>query len=242
MTGRWIVSAGRGPLAFDGSRQADPARGASRQTADLRGRPAAFLDRDGVINEGSPDPDTGLLESPLRVEDVRLLPGAATALRELAGAGYALVCVSNQPAAAKGKVSLERLRAVHERVVELLAREGARLDASRLCPHHPDGVIDELSGPCDCRKPAPGMLLDAAQALEIDLGASWLLGDTDADVQAGSAAGCRTVLIEYPGSAHKRVGRITPSLRATDLADGVAQLLHEASVPRSPKRPGSSVW
>jgi len=189
------------------------------------GRRAAFLDRDGVLNEGTPDPDSGLLESPLRVADVRLLTGVAAALRELAQAGYALVCVSNQPSAAKGKATVGQLRAVHERVIELLALEGACLDVSLLCPHHPEGVVEELSGPCACRKPAPGMLLDAANVYGLDLGASWMLGDTDTDVEAGQTAGCRTVVIEYAGSAHKRLGRTSPDLRAVDLADGVAQLL-----------------
>jgi D-glycero-D-manno-heptose 1,7-bisphosphate phosphatase len=114
---------------------------------------------------------------------------------------------------------------VHERVLDLLAEEGVSLDGSRLCPHHPEGVVEELSTSCDCRKPAAGMLLDAARALELDLNASWMLGDADTDVQAGTTAGCRTVLVEYPGNAHKRGGRVTPTLRAEDLDDGVAQLL-----------------
>jgi histidinol-phosphate phosphatase family protein len=199
----------------------------------MAGGPATvFLDRDGVLNEGRPDPDSGLLESPLTVEDVRLIPGAAAALGKLADAGYALVCVSNQPAAAKGKIAVDQLLAVHERVIELLAREGVCLDASRLCPHHPQGVVDELSGACDCRKPAPGMLLDAADALELDLGSSWILGDTDADVAAGQAAGCRTVLIEYQGSAHKRSGKASPNLLAADLSAGVAQLLGPSAADR----------
>lgn len=188
-------------------------------------RAAAFLDRDGVLNEGMTDPGSGLFESPLRVEDVRLVPGAAAALRELAESGFALVCASNQPAAAKGKLSLAELLAVHEQLIDLLAREGVSLDASLLCPHHPDGVVADLSGPCACRKPAPGMLLDAAGALGLDLDASWMVGDTDADVQAARAAGCHAALVEYQGSAHKRSGRASPDLRAVDLAQGVAQLL-----------------
>jgi D-glycero-D-manno-heptose 1,7-bisphosphate phosphatase len=215
VSGRWSISSDRGPLVL--APASTPAR--------PPGRPAAFLDRDGVLNDAVPDPVSGALESPLAVEDVRLLPRAVEAARELAQAGYALVCVSNQPAAAKGKTTLARLQAVHERVVELLEAEGVQLEASRLCPHHPEGIVGELSGPCTCRKPAPGMLLDVAAALAIDLGASWMLGDTDADVQAGRAAGCRTVLIEYPGSAHKRLGRASPDALAADLADGVAQLL-----------------
>jgi D-glycero-D-manno-heptose 1,7-bisphosphate phosphatase len=136
-----------------------------------------------------------------------------------------LACVSNQPVAAKGKTSLPELLALHERVLALLAREGVRLDASRLCPHHPDGVVAELSGPCNCRKPAAGMLLDVARAQGLDLRASWMLGDTDSDVKAGKTAGCRTVLVEYPPSAHKRLGEASPDFRAADLAEGVAQVL-----------------
>jgi D-glycero-D-manno-heptose 1,7-bisphosphate phosphatase len=195
----------------------------------VSGRPAAFLDRDGTLNEFVPDPGSGLPESPLRAADVRLIEGAGAAARQLAQAGFALVCVSNQPAAAKAKVSLEQLLAVHERVLELLREEGVQLDAFRLCLHHPQGVVPELSRPCRCRKPAPGMLLDAAEELGLDLASSWMLGDTDSDVVAAHAAGCRAVLIEHPGSAHKRADDATPDLVASDLADGVAQLLDQRS-------------
>ncbi len=191
------------------------------------GRPAAFLDRDGTLNEAVTDPASGMPESPLKVEDVRLLPGAAAAAAKLADAGYVLVCASNQPAAAKGKVALDDLLSVHERVIALLAELGVQLEASLLCPHHPDGVVSELSRPCACRKPAPGMLVDAAAALKLDLESSWMLGDTDTDMAAGHAAGCRTVLIDYPPSAHKRSGRSRQELLATDLEDGVAQLLDQ---------------
>jgi len=189
------------------------------------GRPAAFLDRDGTLNQAVPDPDSGMPESPLSVDDVRLLPAAAAAAGKLADAGYALVCVSNQPAAAKGKVTVGQLLAVHERALTLLAQQGIQVEISLLCLHHPDGVLGELSRPCACRKPAPGMLLDAAAELELDLGSSWMLGDTDTDIAAGHAAGARTVLIEYPPSAHKRSGTSTQELLATDIADAAARLL-----------------
>jgi D-glycero-D-manno-heptose 1,7-bisphosphate phosphatase len=188
------------------------------------GTPAVFLDRDGVLNQLVPDPDSGVGESPLRVADVRLIPGAAAAMSLLRAAGYCVVCVTNQPAAAKGKTSVSELEAIQRRVVELLAAEGAHLDTWRMCLHHPEGVVLELSGGCDCRKPAPGMLLDAARELDLDLSCSWLLGDTDADMQAGRAAGCRTGLIEHPASAHKRAGA-TFDLLASDLGDATAQLL-----------------
>jgi D-glycero-D-manno-heptose 1,7-bisphosphate phosphatase len=212
----------RAPIAFGALGPGTAGAGtAGARAATRERRPAAFLDRDGVLNAGVPDPDSGRLESPLAVDDVRLLPGVAAALRGLAGAGYALVCVTNQPAAAKGKASIAELLAVHRRVLELLAREGAGLDGSWLCPHHPEGVVAGLSGPCPCRKPAPGMLLRAAADGALDLSASWMIGDTDADVRAGAAAGCRTVLIEYPGSAHKRSGRAGPDIAAPDLPGAV---------------------
>lgn len=191
----------------------------------MSGRAATFLDRDGTLNELVPDPASGLPESPLCAADVRLIEGAAGAARALARAGFALVCVSNQPAAAKGKVSLERLLAVHERVLALLREEGVHFDGSRLCLHHPQGVVAELTGPCDCRKPAPGMLLDAAEALGLDLASSWIVGDTDSDIAAGRVAGCHTVLIQQPGSVHKRLQAVNPDVIAESLADGVTQIL-----------------
>jgi D-glycero-D-manno-heptose 1,7-bisphosphate phosphatase len=184
-----------------------------------------FLDRDGVLNRLVPDSVSGAPESPLDVEDVLLIEGAAAAAARLERAGFTLVCVSNQPAAAKGRVSVEQLYAIHERVVELLADETVSLGASRLCLHHPSGVVPALSGRCACRKPAAGMLLDAAATLDLDLSASWMVGDTDADVLAGRAAGCRTVLLQHADSAHKRSSRSDPDLLADDLAEAVARLL-----------------
>jgi D-glycero-D-manno-heptose 1,7-bisphosphate phosphatase len=192
-------------------------------------RAAAFLDRDGVLNELVVDPASGTAESPLRVEQVRLVPGAAAAARWLAQAGFALVCVSNQPAAAKGRVSSTQLLAVHEQVITLLAREGVSFAAWRLCLHHPRGVVPELSRQCACRKPAPGMLLDVAAALGLDLASSWMVGDTDADIEAGRAAGCRTLLIRNPDSVHKRLQVTDANLVADSLAGGARVLRRRQS-------------
>ncbi len=186
---------------------------------------AVFVDRDGVINELVADPASGRPESPLTVADVALIDGAAAALRRLAGAGWTLVGVSNQPAAAKGRLPAAELWEVHGRVIELLGAEGVRLDAFRLCLHHPDGVVPELSGACDCRKPAPGMLVSAANELDIELSASWMVGDTDADVAAGRAAGCRTILVETPGSDHKRSRAEMPDCTAADLAAAAERIV-----------------
>lgn len=186
------------------------------------GRRAVFLDRDGILNELVRDSVSGALESPLDVESVQLVDDAAAAVDCLLRAGFALICVSNQPAAAKGRVSTEHLLEVHARVIELLQRRGIALSAWRLCMHHPDGVVDGLAGGCSCRKPAPGMLLDAGAALDVDFDTSWMVGDTDTDVAAGRAAGCRTALVEYPGSAHKRGGDVHPDLLVSDLSAAVA--------------------
>lgn len=191
----------------------------------MTGARAVFVDRDGVLNELVPDPDSGLPESPLHPDQVRLTPGAGAALTRLSRAGFALVGVSNQPAAAKGKVPLDQLLAVQARVVELLAADGVTFGAFKLCLHHPQGTVGGLSGPCECRKPAPGMLLEAAAELSLDLAGSWMVGDTDTDVGAGRNAGVKTVLIEYPGSTHKRGAAVAPDRRAADLPGGVAAIL-----------------
>ncbi len=193
----------------------------------MSGAAAAFVDRDGVINELVEDPHSGAPESPLRVQDVALIAGAAAALRRLSQAGLLVVGVSNQPAAAKGTISLAQLMAVQARVLELVAAEGARFDAFRICLHHPHGTVPELTGECDCRKPAPGMLLNASRELGIDLQRSWMIGDTDSDVVAGQRAGCHTVLVEHPSSAHKRDAALNPDAVVRTLAAAAELLVME---------------
>ena len=184
-----------------------------------------FVDRDGVINELVVDASSDCPESPLAVADVALVDRAAEALRDLSQAGWRLVGASNQPAAAKGHVTLPELEAVQGRVIELLARDGVRFDDFRLCFHHPAGVVPELTRTCECRKPAPGMLHDAASALGLDLAQSWMIGDTDADVLAGRSAGCRTILVENSYSSHKRSSGAVPDAYAADLAAASALIL-----------------
>jgi D-glycero-D-manno-heptose 1,7-bisphosphate phosphatase len=167
-------------------------------------RAAVFLDRDGVINEPVKDERSGKYESPYSPEDVTLAEGAAAAIKELHEAGFLLIAVSNQPAAAKGTATLEQLRAVHERVVELLNDEDAPLDDWRYCFHHPEGVVPELTADCGCRKPEPGMILEGAEQNGADLETSWIVGDSEVDIEAGKRAGVRTVLVENPLTEHRR--------------------------------------
>jgi D-glycero-D-manno-heptose 1,7-bisphosphate phosphatase len=190
---------------------------------------AVFLDRDGVINEPVPHPTSGLPESPHRAEDVALTPGCVEALRLLREGGAALVVVSNQPSAAKGTASDADLDAVHREISARLSAAGVAPDDWRYCRHHPDAV-DPARAACDCRKPKPGMLLDAARALDLDLPASWMVGDGDADVGAGRAAGCRTILVEHPGTAHRR-GAETPDVTVATILDAAR---HVMGAPRTP--------
>jgi D-glycero-D-manno-heptose 1,7-bisphosphate phosphatase len=143
-------------------------------------RRAVFLDRDGTINR---PPDAG---DQLRAAyEVELLAGAATAVAMFARAGYLCVVVSNQPV---GETTDEDLAAVDARLRDLVAAGGAELNATYYCTHGPDDG-------CDCRKPEPGLLLRAARELEIDLSASWTVGDSQTDVEAGARAGCRTLRV-----------------------------------------------
>lgn len=179
---------------------------------------AVFLARDGVINELVDDPEAERPDGPLHPDGVRLVPGAGRALKQLHEAGLLLVAASNQPGAAEGRTTEDELRAVHARVVELLAEKGAFLDDWRYCLH---GAEDG----CACRKPNPGLLLDAAQAHGIDLAASWMVGHADTDVEAGRRAGVRTVLVEHPRSADRRSGTAAPELTAPDLERAAEAML-----------------
>lgn len=169
-----------------------------RSAGATPGGRAVFVDRDGTLNEMVYDETHGVLDSPRRPEQVRLLPGAGAFLRGVREAGYRVVVVTNQPGVAKGTLTLAELDAVHRRLAELLAAEGGRWDDLEFSPFHPAGgpwARPEYVKDSDCRKPKPGMLLRAASAQGLDLAASWMVGDGLVDVQAGRAAGCRTILL-----------------------------------------------
>jgi len=155
------------------------------------GRPAVFLDRDGTIIE-----DVDYLTRP---DQLRLIPGAAAAIRQFNERNIPVVVVTNQSAVARGMLSEAGLAEIHERLRSMLAAEGARLDAIYYCPHHPDGSQAAYRRTCECRKPKAGMLLQAARDLNIDLTASIMIGDGLRDLEAGAAAGCRTLILVRTG-------------------------------------------
>ena len=151
-------------------------------------RRAVFLDRDGTLVYPR--------HYPSRPQELRLYEHLGPGLRQLRKAGFHLVVITNQAGIARGYFTEDDLRLMHEYLSGELARLGVQLDAIYHCPHHPDGVIPELAFRCECRKPAPGMLLAAAADLDIDLARSWLVGDILDDVEAGKRAGCRSILVD----------------------------------------------
>ena len=152
---------------------------------------AIFLDRDGTINVYK-----GFLRN---IDDYEMLDGVAEAIKKINESGYLCIVVTNQPVIARGEVTVEELDEIHKKLETLLGLEGAYIDGLYYCPHHPhkgyEGEIPELKIECDCRKPKPGMLLNAAKDYNIDLSKSWMVGDGENDVKAGIAAGCKTALI-----------------------------------------------
>ena len=166
---------------------------------------AAFLDRDGVLNRKASSEDDYVT----RWEEMEFLPGVHEAVRLLNQAGYFVVGVSNQRCVAKGFITTSKLESIHARMRREFKAAGARIDAIYYCPH-------EVQPPCSCRKPEPGMLLEAAREHQIDLVESWMIGDSERDVEAGKRAGCRTV--QLMDDCKSRIGE----------ADAVASSLLEA--------------
>jgi D-glycero-D-manno-heptose 1,7-bisphosphate phosphatase len=154
---------------------------------------ATFLDRDGVINAMWLDPEHGIVDSPTNPEQFRLLPNVVPAIQILRDMGLLIVVVSNQPGIAKGKMVPHLLEAITQKMHTELATGGAKVDAVYYCLHHPEAIIDQYRIICNCRKPRPGLLKQAASELSLDLGRSYMIGDGINDVLAGKAVGCTTV-------------------------------------------------
>lgn len=185
-------------------------------------RPAVFLDRDGVLNENRADH--------VRTwEQVVFLPGVFQAMQRLAGSPFVVVVVTNQSAVGRGLMSVQTLAAINRGIVQQVQQAGGRIDALYACPHGPDAG-------CPCRKPRPGMLLQAAQDLTIDLERSYLVGDAVSDIEAGLAALCRPILVRTGRGEKQMAGLAATGLEdvpvMADLGAAVAWILgHELSPP-----------
>jgi D-glycero-D-manno-heptose 1,7-bisphosphate phosphatase len=175
---------------------------------------AAFLDRDGVINRKASE---GSYIT--RWEDMHFLPYVPEAITLLNRAGFRVIVASNQRCVAKGLTTVRELESFHRRMCDVLAKTGAVIDAVYYCPH-------DVEPACDCRKPAPGMLLSAARAYNIDLASSWMIGDSEIDVLAGRNAGCKTArLCATSQAADSRADVVSSS-----LLEAVGQILRHKSV------------
>jgi D,D-heptose 1,7-bisphosphate phosphatase len=185
---------------------------------------AIFLDKDGTLVDNVP----------YNVEPrlITLCSGAGPALRLLARLDYRFFVVSNQDGIAHGRFGEPAMRTVGDRIADLLFRENLALEAFYYCPHHPEGTVPAYAVECECRKPHPGMLLKAASEHDIDLRASWMIGDILHDVEAGSRAGCRTVLIDKGNETEWRLGpgRV-PTRMAPDLYSAAVLIASHSEGP-----------
>ena len=154
---------------------------------------AIFMDRDGTINKY-----VGFLRN---IDEFELIEGVSEAIKSINQSGYLAIVVTNQPVIARGEVLWEELHEIHKKMETLLGKDGAYIDGMYICPHHPDkgfeGERPEYKFDCDCRKPKPGLLLQAAADFNIDFSQSYMIGDSERDVEAGKAAGCKdSILVE----------------------------------------------
>lgn len=187
---------------------ADFAAGRVKAKNLMNKQKAIFLDRDGTINKY-----VGFLRN---IDEFELLPGVAEAVRMINNSGYLAIVATNQPVVARGEVTPDGLAEIHRKMETLLGAEGAYLDAIYSCPHHPDrgfeGERAEYKVECDCRKPKPGMLFQAARDFNIDLSQSWMIGDGKHDIGAGRAAGCHTAWISDSASNEYHADLVAPSV------------------------------
>jgi D,D-heptose 1,7-bisphosphate phosphatase len=176
---------------------------------------AVFLDRDGTLNF-----DPGHINSP---EQLDILRGAGDAVRLLNRAEYRCVLVTNQPVIARGECSFSEMERIHAKLETQLGLFGAYLDGVYLCPHHPhsgfEGEVKDLKMICECRKPAPGLLLKAAQDLSIDLSASWMVGDSNSDIEAGHRAGVTTILVRSGASNVANKDYASPDFEVENISE-----------------------
>jgi D-glycero-D-manno-heptose 1,7-bisphosphate phosphatase len=198
------------------------------------GAPALFLDRDGTLVEAR--------HYPSRPADLVLYPGLGPGLRLLQAAGWKVVVITNQSGLARGLFAETDLDLMHDHLRAVLAAEDVTIDGIYFCPHHPEGVVAGLSIACDCRKPMPGMLHRAAADLGIDLSASWFLGDILDDVQAGTRAGCRTVLIDLGTESPPTLPARQPTAVARDTAHALAIVAAAAGLGPTPDRYLPPTW
>lgn len=168
-------------------------------------RRALFLDRDGIINRMVEYPGEEPFDSPRSPEDVVLIKGIEKIIAWANKKRLPVIEITNQPGVAKGKISQKKSDAIEFRIHKLLREKGVKIDRTYICPHHPKGVVIELTKVCNCRKPKPGLLLQAAKEQNIDLRKSLFLGDGAPDIEAGRLAGCKTVILLHDQNLSQKI-------------------------------------
>ena len=161
-----------------------------------------------------------------RSEDLSLIDGVPSALKSLQDDGFALIVVTNQSAIARGTLSEDELKSVHDCLTERLASEGVSLDGIFYCPHHPTEGAPPLKCVCECRKPAPGMIQDAAKMHDLDLARSWMVGDNISDIRAAESAGIQSLLV-LTGKGQRFADQLPSSRVTEDLSAAAQKILSE---------------
>lgn len=212
------------PPAKGNKAVSEPRNGTARKRRggrESKERRAVFLDRDGVLNDLQYNPEEGSIGSPLSAKELKVFPYSGGAVRAIQRLGFKVILVSNQPGVAKRQLTQAEFSRMVRRVRSELAKQGCRLDGEYYCLHHPDALLARYRQDCDCRKPKPGLVLRAARENDIDLEGSYFVGDALADVKAGTAAGCKTILLGHVTSFLARLieeegvrpDYVAPSLR-----------------------------
>ncbi|EJD6040130.1 D-glycero-beta-D-manno-heptose 1,7-bisphosphate 7-phosphatase [Morganella morganii] len=192
------------------------------------GIPAVFLDRDGTINA-----DTGYLHE---IDDFQFIENAIEAMQAIKQMGYALIIVTNQSGIARGMFTEDQFMHLTEWMDWSLADRGVDLDGIYYCPHHPEGTVEEFRQVCNCRKPAPGMLLDAQKYLKIDMGNSYMVGDKLDDMLAGRAAEVGTTVLVRTGKPVTEDAEAAADIVINSIADLPALLKTVQKSAKSPKK------
>lgn len=180
---------------------------------------AVFLDKDGTINV-----DKGYIDHPSHVD---LLPNSAAAIKKLNEADFKVVVVSNQSGVARGYLGEDMLQAIDKTLQKKLLSNQAHYDAIYYCPHHPEGSVYPYNKECECRKPEPGMLLEAAGQYDLDMKKCFMVGDKKSDLQAGKQAGCKTILVltGYGDETKDHLNGFNPDYIAKDLMEAADWIL-----------------
>ena len=187
-------------------------------------RKAIFLDKDGTLI-----PDVPYNVNP---DLITLQTGVAEGLKLLKEKGYIFAVISNQAGVAKGYFKYKELEKVRDKLNYLLNIEGISIEAYYFCPHHPNGKITEYAITCDCRKPEPGMIFQAAFDLQIDLKKSWMIGDILNDVEAGNRAGCKTVLLNIGNETEWLEGDFRkPNYIVSDFLQAAFAICNDLLIP-----------